>query len=260
MDIYLEEGAKRMFAGALEWPGWCRAGRDEAAARRALLDYAPRYAAVAGRASAWERKETRAQVEVTWDGPGYSFQDLCNVLSSLAPGQAEPRLRELAAALGGARNLGDLSFESSGGRLSIQGTTLLVSPENGPAHNRFVLRRKGLKAWLPSRPAPLDRACFAPLRLTPGRPTPPIRVDVLLQVGEPPLPAVQAARVHLLESTPWGCGFAWSGPDPAFVVRHGVAYPIELPVSGLGLIWWTDSLPVDASYRQLVEGPELLAW
>ena len=50
MDIYLEEGAKRMFAGALEWPGWCRAGRDEAAARRALLDYAPRYAAVAGRA------------------------------------------------------------------------------------------------------------------------------------------------------------------------------------------------------------------
>ena len=50
MDIYLEEGAKRMFAGALEWPGWCRAWRDEAAARRALLDYAPRYAAVAGRA------------------------------------------------------------------------------------------------------------------------------------------------------------------------------------------------------------------
>jgi len=46
MDVYLEIGTKRTFAGALEWPGWCRAGRDQAAALEALLAYAPRYAAV----------------------------------------------------------------------------------------------------------------------------------------------------------------------------------------------------------------------
>ena len=49
IDIYLEIGKKRTFAGALEWPGWCRAGRDEEQAIQALFDYAPRYAKVAGR-------------------------------------------------------------------------------------------------------------------------------------------------------------------------------------------------------------------
>jgi hypothetical protein len=43
--IYLELGKKRAFAGALDWPGWCRSGKDEAAALQALVDYAPRYAA-----------------------------------------------------------------------------------------------------------------------------------------------------------------------------------------------------------------------
>jgi hypothetical protein len=45
-NVYLEIGAKRTFAGAIEWPGWCRAGRDEAAALSALVAYAQRYAAV----------------------------------------------------------------------------------------------------------------------------------------------------------------------------------------------------------------------
>ncbi|HEY3342476.1 MAG TPA: hypothetical protein VGK81_10675 [Anaerolineae bacterium] len=44
MDVYLEIGQKRAFAGAIEWPGWCRSGRDEASALQALIDYAPRYA------------------------------------------------------------------------------------------------------------------------------------------------------------------------------------------------------------------------
>ncbi len=43
IDIYLEIGSKRIFAGALDWPGWCRSGRDEESALQALLDYAPRY-------------------------------------------------------------------------------------------------------------------------------------------------------------------------------------------------------------------------
>jgi hypothetical protein len=43
---YVEVGAKRAFAGAIEWPGWCRAGRDEDAAVEALIGYGPRYAKV----------------------------------------------------------------------------------------------------------------------------------------------------------------------------------------------------------------------
>jgi hypothetical protein len=45
-DVYLEIGQKRVFAGALAWPGWARSARDEATALQALFGYAPRYAAV----------------------------------------------------------------------------------------------------------------------------------------------------------------------------------------------------------------------
>jgi hypothetical protein len=43
VDVYLEVGAKRTFAGALAWPGWCRSGRDEQAALQALFESGPRY-------------------------------------------------------------------------------------------------------------------------------------------------------------------------------------------------------------------------
>ncbi len=44
INVFIETGKKKTFAGALDWPGWCRGAADEAAALRALLDYAPRYA------------------------------------------------------------------------------------------------------------------------------------------------------------------------------------------------------------------------
>ena len=45
--VYLEVGAKRVFASAAAWPGWCRNGKTEEAALEALAAYAPRYAKVA---------------------------------------------------------------------------------------------------------------------------------------------------------------------------------------------------------------------
>ena len=44
--VYLEAGSKRIFAAAIEWPGWCRSARDEEAALAALGAYRERYAAV----------------------------------------------------------------------------------------------------------------------------------------------------------------------------------------------------------------------
>ncbi|MEW6404492.1 MAG: hypothetical protein AB1649_22070 [Chloroflexota bacterium] len=46
VNIYLEIGQKRVFAGAVDWPGWCRNGRDEASALPALYEAGPRYARV----------------------------------------------------------------------------------------------------------------------------------------------------------------------------------------------------------------------
>jgi len=44
--VCLELGAKRVFAAALEWPGWCRSGPSEAGALEALGEYGRRYAPV----------------------------------------------------------------------------------------------------------------------------------------------------------------------------------------------------------------------
>jgi hypothetical protein len=49
IEIYLEVGQKKVFAGALDWPGWCRAAGDEATALAALAAYAPRYARIFSR-------------------------------------------------------------------------------------------------------------------------------------------------------------------------------------------------------------------
>jgi len=45
--VCLEITPKAAFASALDWPGWCRAGRDEGDALKALAGYAKRYAPVA---------------------------------------------------------------------------------------------------------------------------------------------------------------------------------------------------------------------
>jgi hypothetical protein len=48
LAIYLERGAKRVFASVLDWPGWSRVARDEEGAIRTLIAYGPRYVAAIG--------------------------------------------------------------------------------------------------------------------------------------------------------------------------------------------------------------------
>src|SRR5918994_6363207 len=48
-EVYLEVGQKKIFAGALDWPGWCRSARDEETALATLIAYAPRYARIFAR-------------------------------------------------------------------------------------------------------------------------------------------------------------------------------------------------------------------
>ena len=49
IPVIVEAGTKRVFVSAVDWPGWARAGRDEATALEALVAYAPRYARVVSR-------------------------------------------------------------------------------------------------------------------------------------------------------------------------------------------------------------------
>jgi hypothetical protein len=50
IGVCLEVSPKEAFASALDWPGWCRAGRDEGAALEVLASYAGRYVPVAEQA------------------------------------------------------------------------------------------------------------------------------------------------------------------------------------------------------------------
>jgi hypothetical protein len=50
LAVYLEVTPKRTFAGAIEWPGWCRAGKTPDDALAALLAHADRYGKALGHA------------------------------------------------------------------------------------------------------------------------------------------------------------------------------------------------------------------
>jgi hypothetical protein len=64
--VYVESGSKRVFAGAIDWPGWCRSGRDEAAALETLLAYAPRYAnAIGSVGGRFPERPVRSTLRVT---------------------------------------------------------------------------------------------------------------------------------------------------------------------------------------------------
>ena len=49
-DVAIETGGKRVFAAALDWPGWCRSAKDERTALATLGAYAARFAPVAKKA------------------------------------------------------------------------------------------------------------------------------------------------------------------------------------------------------------------
>ncbi len=53
-----------MFAGALDWPGWCRSGKSEEAALDALTAYADRYAPVAAEAGVTFPADAAERLEV----------------------------------------------------------------------------------------------------------------------------------------------------------------------------------------------------
>ena len=71
--VTVETGAKKVFASALDWPGWSRSGKTEEAALAALSTYADRYAAVATEAGQAFGPRDYDVVEHTDGGSGTDF-------------------------------------------------------------------------------------------------------------------------------------------------------------------------------------------
>jgi hypothetical protein len=88
LEIGEEVAKKRAFAWAVEWPGWCRAGKDASLARDALIAVAPRYAIVAQRAgltvpdTAAEAREA-LEVLVTVEGDGGTEFGVPSIITDL---------------------------------------------------------------------------------------------------------------------------------------------------------------------------------
>jgi hypothetical protein len=86
---YLEVGARRVFACALDWPGWARSGKTEELALQALADYAPRYALVPRRAGIAFPADAGDELQVVERLPGSAATDF-GVPGAIASGDAEP--------------------------------------------------------------------------------------------------------------------------------------------------------------------------
>jgi hypothetical protein len=81
--VYLETTPRKTFACALDWPGWCRAGKTEELALEALTTYADRYRPVVAKAGAeLDRSPTLEIVQRIEGGSGTTF----GVPSAIAEG------------------------------------------------------------------------------------------------------------------------------------------------------------------------------
>jgi hypothetical protein len=87
--VYLEVGAKRVFACSVDWPGWCRSGKTEELALQALAGYAPRYAVVAKEAGVAFRAGADDAFDVVETVPGSATTDF-GAPGAVPPGDAEP--------------------------------------------------------------------------------------------------------------------------------------------------------------------------
>src|SRR5256885_1042893 len=93
--VYLELGSKRVFACAVDWPGWCRAGKDEAGALEALARAGPRYAVVAAEAGLSFPPDAGTVFEVVERLPGSATTDF-GAPGAVAGGDGKPLTPEEA--------------------------------------------------------------------------------------------------------------------------------------------------------------------
>jgi len=89
VDVYLEVTPRRVFASAVDWPGWCRSGKDEAGALEALAAAGPRYAAVAARAHVAFKPVPGSGFKVAERLPGSATTDF-GAPGGIAEGEATP--------------------------------------------------------------------------------------------------------------------------------------------------------------------------
>jgi len=124
IEVFLEAGDKRVFASAVEWPGWSRSGKTDEAALAALLAYGPRYLAALGPGSGFDSPEAVTEfrvVERLRGGPTTDF----GAPGTESPSEARPidetELRRLSGLLERCWDALDRSADGATGRELTKG-------------------------------------------------------------------------------------------------------------------------------------------
>ncbi|MFQ5575621.1 MAG: hypothetical protein ACE5G8_01395 [Anaerolineae bacterium] len=136
--VYLEVGNKRTFACAVDWPGWCRSGRDEGAALQTLRSYGPRYARVMQAAGLdFLPPAAASEFAVTGRNPGNATTDF-GAPASIPPCDLSPlstaELQRLRAILRACWQEFDRAVQSAGGK------TLRKGPRGGGRNLEAMVR------------------------------------------------------------------------------------------------------------------------
>ncbi|MDQ3809377.1 MAG: hypothetical protein M3336_03715 [Chloroflexota bacterium] len=98
MRVFVEVGNKRVFASALDWPGWCRSARTEDLALATLAAYLDRYARVARSARVDFPVWTDSSFVVVERAPGRGHTDF-GVPGETASAESQPTTPEQAERL-----------------------------------------------------------------------------------------------------------------------------------------------------------------
>ena len=137
IGVVLEAGDKRIFASAIDWPGWSRSARDEARALATLLAYAPRYARAVARVGGFDPPAETNPFDVVERLDGGSGTDF-GVPSSESTADARPidvvELDRQIAILEASRD----AFEQAAS--DAVGVTLSTGPRGGGRSLEKIVR------------------------------------------------------------------------------------------------------------------------
>jgi hypothetical protein len=96
LPVFIESGVRRVFASALDWPGWARSGKTEELALAALADYLPRYLPVVAMAGV---PGPEGVLAITERAEGVAKNADFGSLGEIAPSETRPFRAEEAARL-----------------------------------------------------------------------------------------------------------------------------------------------------------------
>ena len=96
VGVFIESGRRRVFASALDWPGWARSGKTEEIALETLADYLPRYLVIVRRAGLPAPAGGLAVIE---RHPGLAKNADFGALGEVAAAEHEPLTDDVGARL-----------------------------------------------------------------------------------------------------------------------------------------------------------------